>query len=365
MLTPLDQALEKRRITGLLRDLRVREGMVDFCSNDYLGLASDEEFLLSYKDQVRELSKIGSTGSRLISGNSAFIEGLENEIASFLKAPSGLIFNTGYLANLGLFSAISGRESIILYDEKCHASIRDGLRLGTGRHYRFAHNDLSGLYEQLKKYKGDIWVAVESVYSMDGDLAPLKELAELCSSFGARLIVDEAHATGVMGNNGEGLVVESGLEEHVAIRVHTFGKALGCHGSIVLCDPPVRNYLINFSRPFIYTTAPSGTDLLAVEIAFEILKKDQFRRTNLKANIRYFNSMLPQYATPSPIKSIPVPGNERARFFSDELARANIDVRAILNPTVAEGTERLRICLHSFNNEKEILSLVEALPKSF
>lgn len=268
--------------------------LVDFCSNDYLGFARSE--VLRKKIQRMEAeyhdARIGSTGSRLISGNTRFCEELENRIAKFHHADAGLIFNSGYDANIGIFSSTPQRNDTIIYDQLVHASIRDGIRLSYARAFSFNHNDVEDLEKKLKAATGNIFVAVESIYSMDGDCAPLVEMSELCSRHGASLIVDEAHATGVFGKNGEGKVVELGIENKIFTRLHTFGKALGCHGAIVVGSETLRSYLINFARSFIYTTALPFHSLIAISCSYDLLELSDKGRIDLKNKISYFLNQL-------------------------------------------------------------------------
>jgi len=212
----ISSELALRKTKGLLRQLPKENNLIDFCSNDYLGLARSKELadkVLS--DLEKEQNAGGSTGSRLITGNSSFAEELEAFIAEYHKAEAGLLFNSGYDANLGLLSAVPNRNDTVVHDELVHASIRDGIRLGLTKSYAFRHNDLSHLETQLKRAENSIFVVVESVYSMDGDLAPLKEICFLCKKYAAQLIVDEAHATGVFGKKGEGRVVALNLQSPV------------------------------------------------------------------------------------------------------------------------------------------------------
>ena len=247
----LESALNKRREENAFRSLKTSEGMVDFCSNDYLGFSKKIEIV----DQM-----VGSTGSRLISGNHSIHEVVECEIAAFHGMDSALIFNSGYDANLGFFSTVPQKGDTVVYDQLCHASIRDGLRLGVARSFSFNHNCVDDLRSNVAQTEGRIFVVVESVYSMDGDKAPLVEIAKLCDEVGAYLVVDEAHGTGVFGLKGEGLCQEQEVKPYA--KIHTFGKALGCHGAAIVGDETLRNYLINYARPFIYTTAlPPGRAL--------------------------------------------------------------------------------------------------------
>lgn len=361
----LKQKLKERAKEGLLRKLTLSDGLVDLCSNDYLGFAKGRSDFNSFSFKQ---NFIGSTGSRLLSGNSALAEDLEIEIAKFHNAPAGLIFNSGYDANLGLFSSVPQRGDTILYDELIHASVRDGVRLSFANNFSFKHNDLTHLEDRLKKASGEIYVAVESVYSMDGDYAPLKELVKLCASYNANLIVDEAHATGVFGDKGQGRVQELGLDNKIFARVHTFGKALGCHGAIVLGSEVLKDYLVNFSRSFIYTTALPPLSLMHLMKAYERLETEIEKIKRLHELVAFFKTQIDKLngkydiiESDSPIQCIIIPGNEEAKLFSDSLRKKGFDIRPILYPTVPKGKERLRICLHAFNSEKEIEAVIKCL----
>jgi 8-amino-7-oxononanoate synthase len=295
------------------------------------------------------------------------VECLEAKIAAFHHARAGLIFNSGYDANIGLFSSVPRKGDTILYDELIHASIRDGVRLSLASHFSFKHNNINQLEEKIKIAKGNVFVAVESVYSMDGDFAPLKEISDLCSRFGAFLIVDEAHATGIFGKKGEGRVSELGLEENVFARMHTFGKALGCHGGIVLGSDLLRDYLINFARSFIYTTALPVHSLIAINCAYDILTNSYDKILKTRCLIDLFKAKFSEHKkfeliqSISPIQCILIPGNVQVKMTSEHIKNAGYDVRPILSPTVFKGQERLRICLHAFNSEKEIEALINEL----
>ena len=361
----LAKKLQKRRTEGLLRQLSLADAsLIDFSSNDYLGFAKLKQL---WEPEI--LDKYGSTGSRLLTGNSTITEETEAMIATFHQAEAGLIYNSGYDANTGLFSSVAGKDDTIIYDENSHASIRDGARLSLAKHYSFRHNDLEHLESKIKKAESsNIFVAVESVYSMDGDLADLKGLAALAEKYKqVYLIVDEAHATGVFGDHGEGLVQEFGLEEKIFARIHTFGKALGCQGAIVLGSKVLREYLINFSRPFIYTTALPLPNILAIKRAHQLLQSQVDDIKLLKERIQYFRkkvlvSDIPNIKTnESAIQVIIIPGNEKARAAAKHLQSKGFDIRSVLSPTVPAGTERLRICIHSYNTEREIDELLNEL----
>lgn len=361
----LFEKLHLREKNNSFRQLSKQNNLIDFCSNDYLGFSRSDELKKNILNRLSVYPN-GSTGSRLLTGNSELAEGIEKDIAAFHNAEAGLLFNSGYDANLGLFSCIAGKDDTIIYDELCHASIRDGIRLSYANGIKFSHNDSANLIEKLKRAKGNRFVAIESVYSMDGDSAPLKEIADICQSHDAHLIVDEAHTTGVIGVNGKGLVSSLGLEDMIFARVHTFGKALGCHGSIILGSKVLRDYLINFSRPFIYSTAPSPYSLVAISESYKLLQKSQKTIDIFTKNIAYFNERIENnnmISISSPIQTIIVSGNDNVKQLSAILKDANLNVLPVLSPTVPEGKERLRICVHSFNTFEEIDLLTEILKR--
>lgn len=365
----LNERLAQRREADLLRTLVDKSHLVDFCSNDYLGLAQSDPFkqLLNHKLTQNATHQIGATGSRLISGNSLYIEQLEQKIATFHQAPTGLLFNSGYDANIGVFSSIARRGDTLITDELAHASIIDGTRLTHAKRLRFRHNDLNDLEKKLRVAEGNIFVGIESVYSMDGDTAPLKEIVALTEQFGAHLIVDEAHATGIYGTKGEGLVQAENLQGKIFARIHTFGKALGAHGAIVLGNAELRAYLVNFARSFIYTTSLPFHSLASIEAAYELFPKMHQERQHLRYLIDLFQQTLHQLASyevlpsNSPIQGIIIPGNTHAKALSQKIEATGFYVKAILSPTVPAGQERLRICLHAFNTEAQLKQLLHII----
>ena len=252
-----------------------------------------------------------------------------------------------------MLASIAAKGDTILYDTLCHASIRDGIRLSFAQAFSFAHNDPDDLRLKLARASGSLFVVTESVFSMDGDRAPLLEIANLCTSYGANLIVDEAHATGVIGKKGEGLVQALGLQKKCFARMHTFGKGLGCHGAVVLGSLTLRDYLINFARSFIYTTALPPAAIDAIRLSYQIFPALIAEREQLKSLIAAFPS-----AMDSPVQRLIIPGNEAVKKKALELQVSGFDVRPILYPTVPKGTERLRIVLHSFNTSGELASLL-------
>jgi len=362
---PIKKLLSKREQIGNIRRLgNFDSSLIDFSSNDYLGLARSSELKrLIIEDYQQRSTLNGATGSRLLTGNTALFETTEEYLASLFGYASTLIFNSGYMANLAFFSSVPQKGDTVLYDELSHACIKDGIRLSFAKKLPFRHNDLEDLQYKMKQATGQVYVACESVYSMDGDLAPLAELALLCQQKGAFLIVDEAHSTGIWGNKGQGLVHELQLQEDVYAVIHTFGKAMGVHGASISGSIDLKEFLINFSRPFIYTTAPSDFEVLAITAAFEYLACEPHRQTTLLHNIKHFNKLTGQQHL-SAIKTLVIGGNENTKKAAIELQKSGFDIRPIVSPTVQTGTERLRICLHSFNSEAEISSLAEQLKKT-
>ena len=363
----IKKKLDERRLAGNYRSLKLKKSEIDFCSNDYLGFARSQ--VLAYKIDC-ELKRIGfvshgSTGSRLLSGNSVYAEELELLIAALHRCEAGLLFNSGYDANLGLFSSLPQRGDTIITDELIHASIIDGVRLSHANRYTFKHNDIKSLEEKLIQAKGICYVAVESVYSMDGDTPPLKEILTLADKYNAHMIVDEAHAVGLYGLG----IVDEEIKDRVFARIITFGKALGCHGAIVLGSQLLKDFLVNFSRSFIYTTASAPQQLAAVKMAYEMLLEGSENIALLRKNIIYFkqlikdNASFPLIKSDSAIQCILLKNNQSALLLTDCLQRASLDVRPILSPTVAPGSERIRICLHSFNTIAEINLLADIINK--
>lgn len=351
-----------------LRTLKTETGKLDFCSNDYLSFARSAELKQRIESQLKRYPnyKTGSTGSRLLAGNEQFTEDLEAQIARFYQQEAALLFNSGYDANVGLLSSLLQRGDTLITDELIHASMIDGARLSHAERFIFKHNDLESLEKKLKQAKGKIFVAIESIYSMNGDEAPLTEICLLCELFGAALIVDEAHATGIFGKNGRGLVDEAGLTQRVFACVITFGKALGASGAAVTGSAALKSYLINFARPFIYSTAASFYSHLCIQQAYLYLaEKDH--QSEIAERIASFRELMQDdgrlLQSRSPIQCFIVPGNNEVKDAAEFLQNSNFDVRPIVSPTVPLGTERLRICLHNHNSLEEIKSLAQHLKK--
>ena len=352
------EALGKRRETHALRRLVPVSGGVDLCSNDYLGLSRKlAEMSLSLASQS---GIMGATGSRLVSGTTQAHEDLEDFMAQFHNAAAALLFGSGYEANLGLLGSIGARHDTIIYDEYVHASMRDGIRLSNARSYSFRHNDIEDLRKKIAVARGEVFIAVESLYSMDGDTAPLGALCELCNEVGAYLIVDEAHATGVFGDHGEGLVQSLNLESSVFARVHTFGKAVGYRGAIVVGSETLREYLINFARSFIYSTAPDLMTLRYIDAAYRLMANAHEERAALRSLVDGMKGLQREFsgleflASETPIQGVIIPTNEAVLAAEARLEDAKFFAKAIRSPTVPQGAERIRLCLHAFNTLEEV-----------
>jgi len=363
----LTKKLQLRKENKSLRNLGVKTDLIDFSSNDYLGFAKSNaifnnthQFLLNKK-----MFHNGATGSRLLSGNHNLYSLVEKELSNFHNTEAALVFNSGYDANIGFFSSVPQRGDIILYDELIHASIRDGIQLSNAKAYKFKHNDLNHLKETLKRFQntsGEIYVVTEAVFSMDGDSPDLIRMSKIIKEFNALFIVDEAHSIGVFN---KGLIQELQLENDVFARIITFGKALGCHGATILGSNELQQYLINFSRSFIYTTGLPPHSLATVKFAYqELLNKEHQKK--LQENILFFKQEIKRLnlnfiESNSAIHCCIISGNEKAKSIANKLKNKGYDVKAILYPTVTKGEERLRFCLHNYNSTKEITNILENL----
>lgn len=367
------QKLEERNSLGMLRKLTIpessTENTADFASNDYLGLSRNKTIFNAAHQYLIENNTIanGATGSRLISGNSALHEETEKFIAGFHNSESAVIYNSGYDANIGFFSCVPQKGDVVLYDEYIHASIRDGLRLSLANSYKFTHNSIDNLESLLQRHTekaATVYVVTESVFSMDGDSPNLSALVALAEQYNCKLIVDEAHAIGVFGTKGEGLLQQLGLNNKVFARIVTFGKALGCHGAAVLGNSALKEYLINFSRSFIYTTALPPHALATIQFAYKEIAENTTLRKALQENINYFTSTAQQEGiecieSNSAIQCVVIPGNEKVKSIAQHLQQKGYNVKEILSPTVPAGQERLRFCLHSYNTKDEIVNALK------
>ena len=370
----LTNKLKLREENNSLRKLTLQNNLIDFSSNDYLGLSKSESiFDETHRFLVdNNIKQNGATGSRLLSGNHSLYTEVEDFLSEFHQTASATIFNSGYDANIGLFSAVPQRNDLILYDEFSHASIRDGIQLSNAKSYKFLHNNLEDLVQLLKRVqhdKSEIFVVTEAVFSMDGDAPDLIKTAAICKQYKAFLIVDEAHAIGVFNKNGSGLVQELHLQNDVFARIITFGKAIGCHGAAILGNQDLQNYLVNFARSFIYTTGLTPHSLATIRISYnEMLKQVQHNKNNLAENIQFFKSEIITLnlkelfvESNSAIQCCLISGNEKVKTISEKFKEKGIDVKAILSPTVPENKERLRFCLHSYNSFEEISEVLRLL----
>jgi 8-amino-7-oxononanoate synthase len=362
----LSQKIKEREEEGNFRKLSITNHLIDFTSNDYLGISKSgiiSELLKNLSEDFTFPS--GSTGSRLLSGNSAMAEKLESYLSEFW-GQEVLLFNSGYDANLGLWSSVPQKSDTLILDELIHACTIDGAKLSGAKRERFLHNDLQSLEEKLKTAAGNIFVGVESIYSMDGDQAPLIEMISLCEKYGAQLIVDEAHSTAIYGKEGRGMVSHLNLEDRVFARIFTFGKALGVHGAVVVGNSPLKDYLINFARTFIYTTALPLHSLHSILYAWEYVRKTEALREELFQKINHFQNLVKSQSLPlvlqnGAIQVIPVMGNQEVKKMAQNFVERGMDIRPILYPSVARGQERIRICLHHFNKHEEIRDLVDSI----
>jgi 8-amino-7-oxononanoate synthase len=367
----LSNKLNVRLQNNALRKLPQATDWVDFASNDYLGFSNSKSIFEATHQYLLEHNQIqnGATGSRLLSGNHPVYEAAEAFIAHFHQSSAALVFNSGYDANVGFFGAVPQKGDLILYDELCHASIRDGIQLSNAKAYKFQHNDLEDLERLLvQNSEKTIYIVTESVFSMDGDTPNLEELVLLANQHNGYVVVDEAHALGVLGDKGEGLVQSLHLQEDVFARIMTFGKGLGCHGAAILGSDDLKSYLVNFARSFIYTTGLSPHSVATILMAYQQLENAKEIQLELKKNIAHFNqeknrlSLKPLFVhSKSAIQSAIIPGNERVKSIAHQLQSKGFDVKPILSPTVPEGQERLRFCLHSFNSEDEITLILQLL----
>lgn len=364
----LHKKLQQRKAKNSLRELPVIASLIDFSSNDYLGFAKcDVLFAATHHYLVSNgYTQNGATGSRLLSGNHELYSQLENQL-KHVHGAEALLYNSGYDANVGFFSAVPQRNDLVLYDEYVHASIRDGIKLSAAKAYAFKHNNLTDLVNKLQRHTTfeAVYVVTETVFSMDGDSPDLLAITQLCANYNAHLVVDEAHALGVFEY---GLMQQLGLTETVFARIVTFGKAMGCHGAAVLGSKILKEYLTNFSRSFIYTTGLPPHTLAAISASYKKLITAEATFVQLQNNIQFFKKQCLQFGVKhlfiesnAAIQSCVIPSNEKVKMASKLLSNHGFDVRPILSPTVPEGQERLRFCIHSYNTQEEIKQVLNLL----
>ncbi|UCS93545.1 pyridoxal phosphate-dependent aminotransferase family protein [Echinicola marina] len=362
----LDQAASSNK----LRTLKTTSPeKVDFFSNDYLGYST--KGLLNHAIPQTSIPQwTGATGSRLISGNHPEIELLEQDFADFMGSPAALLYNSGYMANVGLLSALGDKESCFVFDEHVHASIKEGMRLGFGQKTSFKHNDLDDLEKKLKQQSDNnkrLLVLSEGLFSMHGDIPDVEEMLILCQKYQAALIIDEAHSLGTLGQDKKGISASFHNHPNLFARVITFGKAAGGHGAMVLGSNKLRDFLINFSRAFIYTTAPSIDQVNSIKAALALFKKKS-NFDQLDQAIETYLDMVKELPdnfsrNPSPIQYWQCADIPRLKGKVKLLEQSGVNCYAILSPTVKAGEERIRLVLHAFNTKKEIQELISLLNK--
>ena len=359
----LKQKLDKRVQEGNLRTLRQETSLIDFVSNDYLGLARSQELHHQIMSRIEEEDHFlnGGTGSRLLSGNHQWYTATEDYLKTIFQAEAVLIFNSGYAANQAVVSALAGRGDTVLYDQLSHVCLKEGAWLSRANTVAFAHNDLADLKTKLSQAKGNVFIVTESIFSMDGDRAPLEDIISLAKKYGAYVIVDEAHSTGVEGPQGAGTLVKSQLSDQVLARIYTFGKAMGVHGACVAGSQLLIDYLINFGRTFIYTTSLPPHSLIAIEESFRLLAEKEILQKELSRKIDLFKYNFPFSKSDTAIQPIMVGDNQKAREIGLTMQEDGFDVRPILSPTVPVGTERMRVSLHVHNEDDQILALARKL----
>ena len=370
----------QRRILAELSDLQSRAQLrhlesakgVDFSSNDYLGLSTNPELKRALLQGVKSASRLGSTGSRLLSGHDEAWTVLEHDFARWVGTEAALYFTSGYAANTGLLTAILQPDDIVFSDSANHASLIDGIRLAKSRRVIFPHLDLNFLEDELRRNEGTPGarvIVVESLFSMQGDLAPLRDLATLADVYGAELIVDEAHAIGVRGPEGRGLVAQADLSERVLATVHTCGKALGSSGAFVCGSENLRRFLINRARTFIFSTAlpPYFASQVAASMKLaaaadaerkHLTELSAYLRRELRSNGFYISG------TESQIIPVILGSNEAAVFFARQLRARGLGVRAIRPPTVPTGSARLRLTLTAKHTEENLSAVVAAMVRA-
>ena len=356
---------------GRLRDLTTASG-IDFTSNDYLGLAGSDELRAAAMAALTGGVPLGAGGSRLLRGNHAAHEALEAQAAQHFGSEAALYFGGGFGANVAIFSCLPQRGDLIVYDALLHASGLDGIAQSKAQSVAVPHNDLTAFEDAVRAWRraggtGSVWIAAESLYSMDGDQAPLAELVDLADRHDAFVVVDQAHATGVAGERGQGLGHDLDRRANV-VSLHTCGKALGASGALITCSSVLRDYLVNRARGFVYATAPSPVMAAVTARALEIVVSEPERRHRLTEQVALANTLIGRACgratSGSQIIPIVVGSDARAVALADTLRRAGYDVRAIRPPTVPEGSARLRITITLNVTQAEIAGLADALGKA-
>ncbi len=354
-----------------LRSLAPRRGL-DFSSNDYLGLAESAELRVAADEALARGVPLGAGGSRLLRGNHPEHEALEADAARHFGAEAALFFGGGFVANTAIFTTLPERGDLILHDALIHASVHEGFAGSRAEHAAFAHNDADAAEDAIRAWraqggKGRPWIAVESIYSMDGDAAPLDALAAVARRHDAMLVIDEAHATGVLGPQGKGLGAHlEGREDVIAL--HTCGKALGVSGAIVTLPAILRDYMVNRARAFIYATAPSPLIAAVVREALTLTARREDLRTRQAARVAHAGKLLADVcgvpSSGSHIQPVIVRHDQRALMLAAHMQDAGFDIRAVRPPTVPEGTARLRISLTLNVTDEDVTRMTARLAEA-
>ena len=377
----IEEFLKKREEQGLLRSLNPSNSRedgkinikgkcyIDFCSNDYLGLSSHPELKKAFKEAAEKYG-ISASASRLLSGDTQIHQKLEEKTAVFKGKESALIFNSGYQANVGIISSLYGKGDVIFSDKLNHASIIDGALLSGAKFFRFLHNDLNHLESLLKKERNKFnnsLIVTETVFSMGGDIAPLKGLISLKEKYNCEIMVDEAHATGIFGKNGSGMVEELGVTEKIDLIMGTFSKALGGFGAYLACKREVKDFLINTCRSFIYSTALPVPVIAANLAALDLIKKEPFRRKTLLENAKYLHTELSgkgfKIRGSSQIIPLIIGDAQETLNISQQLKTRGYWVLPIRQPTVPTGQARLRFSLSFCHSKKTLKELIDDIVK--
>lgn len=343
---------------------------VDLSGNDYLGLSTHPKLLNAAQQAIDMGLPMGSGGSRLLRGHHPVHEETEAYISKWKNSESALLFTSGYHANTGVIETILPKNALVFADKMIHASMIDGIYHAGFSPERFRHQDLNDLERRLKSHEQDArpkWVMVESVYSMDGDITKFSELIPLCEKYGAELIVDEAHGTGVYGKEGIGVLSINGYENYPMVSIHTCGKAMGTFGAFITCSETIKRYLINFCRPFIYTTALSPFQVFLIQSSLDLIRKMDIERAYLLELTTWFRTELANQTEfkvstdGSMIIPVIIGSSEHAVAVATKCQEAGFDIRPIRPPTVPEGSARLRISLHSNVKKEELERLIGVL----
>jgi 8-amino-7-oxononanoate synthase len=365
-----DHLYRVRRVSGSAQGPEQRingKSLLSFCSNDYLGLANHPEVVAALQRGAEQYG-VGSGSAHLVNGHSTAHHALEEELAEFCGRDRALLFSTGYMANQGVIAALLGRSDTVYQDRLNHASLIDGGLLSRARFKRYAHADVVALKGQLDAQdRGEALVATDGVFSMDGDIAPLPEMAAICRDRGAWLMVDDAHGIGVLGERGEGSLGHFNLgQEDVPILMGTLGKGIGTFGAFVAGSDELIETLIQQARAYIFTTATPPAVAEATRASLRLVQQERWRREHLNSLIRQFRQGaaqlgLPLMASQTPIQPILAGSSEQALAWSQMLEAQGILVTAIRPPTVPEGSARLRITFSASHTEQQVNRLLDAL----